>query len=214
MTKECLTNVRNYANKENALNVENKMTATYTYDLCIVGNELKTFDMTRFIDAGDSISQITVKVSEGAISSTVIVAGSGPVAVSMVPFPLTDTIRIDYKVETVNGDVDDAPPVFFNPTIDSETRGSSDPNCPPLRLKTTEGGVLGCVLCFEQDFLIANTLWTVVHNTGVLRPASLELYNLSDARMFTGITVVDANQFTITFASPKSGRVKALFIKP
>jgi hypothetical protein len=117
---------------------------------------------------------------------------------------------MEYEITTSAGRVVAAPAVLVDFSKDWLTRGCSDPNRPPLREQTTGGGVVGDAIIYNESFVSLST-WTVSHNTGKGTPASVEIYNGSGARMFTGISNITANSFDIVFSSAKSGQVYAIF---
>lgn len=204
-TKECLNNVTNITAKNNALNIPNALTAVYTYDLCVDDKGIKIFD-TSNIAAGDSIQKMTVKITEGVTTLSLSSSpGETMLEMPLAAFPLSGTVRIDYTLETANGLVNIAEPVFIDSSKDHETLGSSNPNCPPLRAKTRGefDGDNSCIYIHTQA--VPALVWNVNHNCGVIQPSSVQMYNAAGQSMFVSVTPVDANNLTITFFNAIGG---------
>jgi hypothetical protein len=211
MSANCLNNVRNYANRENVAVIPNANTAAFTYDLCVPTNQkLIVLDMSD-LKPGETITNVDITVQDAAGAS---VAYSGAIDTVIDVSTLDDSItwRIDYTITTASATVDSAR-VFFDPFIDSDTRGSSDPNRPPLREKNDSLATgLTPAGCYLHTQAVAATTWIVAHNTGNGQPCGFHMQNLAATSMLMGsVITIDANTVHVIFSIPLAGTIKLTF---
>ena len=211
MSKNCLKNVDNYANQNNAVNIANSLTCRFTWLYLEAQNEVITGDQTT-LPTGETISAIDVEILDG--SSTALASGTAaaPITVDVSGLDNSKSWRINYTVTTASG-LTCTVFIFIDPTVPEVITGSSDSNFLPLPLLSLIPTLSSHPIeVYEQDFT-GLTTWIVTHNTGLTRPASLEVYDATDSRVLTGITIIDADSFSITFSAAKTGKVKTIFIK-
>ena len=210
MTQNCLSKVTNYASRVNAAEIPNNNTASFTYDLCVPDNmKMIMLDMSDLI-AGQSVVNVDSTVTDGL--SMVAYSGVPEFVFDVSTLDDSRTWRIDYTITTTSGDTNTATK-FFVASQDAQTRGTSDPNRPPLREKNSvlATGVTGAS-CFQFTQSTPSTTWVVPHNTGNGQPCGFHIMNLAGTSMIMGTVIpFDANTVNVIFSIPLAGIIKLTF---
>ena len=148
--------ITHYSNLNNVAKIAKDNLARFTWDYCADPDELLLLDQSTFV-AGSGITSIDWIVEALNVTPLTGTSAAGFMSIDTSTLPKDGTEwRIDYTVNFSNGETDHKF-VFFNPTIDANTKGCSDPNTEPLRDKTVAADASRPTI-FEGVYdIIANT---------------------------------------------------------